>query len=226
MENKKSKNTIIIILIIIIVGLIGFIMYDKVLNNDNKTITENINSNQLEDNKANESDNSNCNYGISDVNNSYELFKDNLIKERTEKYDTSKKYFIVDTNSDETISETKYSLRLYKNGNLEVSYSKNNKTITKIIAENVLLYNVTYAGNDGSKELFFIKEDGTVSSYQIEMLVSGYEGNIEVKNNLGGFKNIVAIISGNVSDSNMIVGFNPSFIDINGNIFVLDNFFS
>ena len=41
MENKKSKNTIIIILIIIIVGLIGFIMYDKVLNNDNKTITEN-----------------------------------------------------------------------------------------------------------------------------------------------------------------------------------------
>ncbi len=218
MENKKSKNTIIIILIIIIVGLIGFIMYDKVLNNDNEKTTnqtENIeNSNTNQDNK------------VEQTSNSYELFKDNLIKERTEKYDTSKKYFIVDTNSDETISETKYSLRLYKNGNLEVSYSKNNKTITKIIAENVLLYNVTYAGNDGSKELFFIKEDGTVSSYQIEMLVSGYEGNIEVKNNLGGFKNIVAIISGNVSDSNMIVGFNPSFIDINGNIFVLDNFFS
>ena len=38
MENKKSKNTIIILLIIIIVGLIGFIMYDKLLNNNNEKL--------------------------------------------------------------------------------------------------------------------------------------------------------------------------------------------
>lgn len=214
MENKNN-NVLVIILLIVVVCLTGFIVYDKVSSNKNNfNPTENNGNNTNQNNQDN---------NVKETSNSFELFKNNLIKERKEKYDTSKDKYIVNTDSAQTTySAIKYNVRLNNNGDLEVSYIKNDQTLTKTIASNVLLYEITYAGNGGSKELFFIKEDGTVSQYQIESLVDGYNGNIEVKNNLGNFKNIVAIISGTVKENDTTVSFNPSFVDINGNILSLN----
>ncbi len=214
MENKKSKNTIIILLIIIIVGLIGFIMYDKVLNNDNEKTTnqtENIeNSNTNQDNK------------VEQTSNSYELFKDNLIKERTEKYDTSNDKYIVDRKSYCTPSNINYTISLSSNGELELVILGQKETNEKIIAKNVLLYELADIGQGGMKSLYFIKEDGTVSSYFVENYIVNNEDE-KVEDNIGNFKNVIAIIPGTVTSKNEMSGaMSPNFIDINGNILSLN----
>ena len=81
MENKNKKYIVLVaILMILVLGLGGFIVYDKVLKEDKTTNNENSNS----ENSNNENQN------VSEISNSFELFRNNLIQERNEKFDESK----------------------------------------------------------------------------------------------------------------------------------------
>ena len=207
MENKNN-NVLVIILLIVVVCLTGFIVYDNVSSNKN-------NSNPTENNGNNTNQNNQDN-NVKETSNSFELFKNNLIKERKEKYDTSKDNYIVDSKS-----EKDYTISLLANGDLKLTVNnKSNKD--KVIAKNVLLYEITYVGNGGMKSVYFVKEDGTVSSYFVDNYVTNGKDE-EVKNNIGNFKDVIAIIPGTVELKNdPSGGMEPNFIDINGNILSLN----
>lgn len=207
MENKNN-NVLVIILLIVVVCLTGFIVYDNVSSNKN-------NSNPTENNGNNTNQNNQDN-NVKETSNSFELFKNNLIKERKEKYDTSKDKYIVDSKS-----EKDYTISLLANGDLKLTVNnKSNKD--KVIAKNVLLYEITYVGQGGMKSVYFVKEDGTVSSYFVDNYVT--KGKDEaVNNNIGNFKDVIAIIPGTVELKNdPSGGMEPNFIDINGNILSLN----
>ena len=207
MENKNN-NVLVIILLIVVVCLTGFIVYDKVSSNKND-------SNPTENNGNNTNQNNQDN-NVKETSNSFELFKNNLIKERKEKYDTSKDNYIVDSKS-----EKDYTISLLANGDLKLTVNnKSNKD--KVIAKNVLLYEITYVGNGGMKSVYFVKEDGTVSSYFVDNYVTNGKDE-EVKNNIGNFKDVIAIIPGSVDfENDPSGGMEPNFIDINGNILSLN----
>lgn len=207
MENKNN-NVLVIILLIVVVCLTGFIVYDNVSSNKND-------SNPTENNGNNTNQNNQDN-NVKETSNSFELFKNNLIKERKEKYDTSKDKYIVDSKS-----EKDYTISLLANGDLKLKVNnKSNKD--KVIAKNVLLYEITYVGNGGMKSVCFVKEDGTVSSYFVDNYVTNGKDE-EVKNNIGNFKDVIAIIPGTVELKNdPSGGMEPNFIDINGNILSLN----
>lgn len=204
MENKNN-NVLVIILLIVVVCLTGFIVYDKVSSNKNDSNpTENKNNNANQDNN------------VKETSNSFELFKNNLIKERKEKYDTSKDKYIVDSKS-----EKDYTISLLANGDLKLTVNnKSNKD--KVIAKNVLLYEIAYVGQGGMKSVYFVKEDGTVSSYFVDNYVTTGKDEA-VNNNIGNFKDVIAIIPGTVELKNdPSGGMTPNFIDINGNILSLN----
>ena len=207
MENKNN-NVLVIILLIVVVCLTGFIVYDNVSSNKN-------NSNPTENNGNNTNQNNQDN-NVKETSNSFELFKNNLIKERKEKYDTSKDKYIVDSKS-----EKDYTISLLANGDLKLTVNnKSNKD--KVIAKNVLLYEITYVGNGGMKSVYFVKEDGTVSSYFVDNYVTNGKDEA-VNNNIGNFKDVIAIIPGMVELKNdPSGGMEPNFIDINGNILSLN----
>lgn len=207
MENKNN-NVLVIILLIVVVCLTGFIVYDNVSSNKN-------NSNPTENNGNNTNQNNQDN-NVKETSNSFELFKNNLIKERKEKYDTSKDKYIVDSKS-----EKDYTISLLANGDLKLTVNnKSNKD--KVIAKNVLLYEITYVGNGGMKSVYFVKEDGTVSSYFVDNYVTNGKDEA-VNNNIGNFKDVIAIIPGTVELKNdPSGGMEPNFIDINGNILSLN----
>ena len=207
MENKNN-NVLVIILLIVVVCLTGFIVYDKVSSNKND-------SNPTENNGNNTNQNNQDN-NVKETSNSFELFKNNLIKERKEKYDTSKDNYIVDSKS-----EKDYTISLLANGDLKLTVNnKSNKD--KVIAKNVLLYEITYVGNGGMKSVYFVKEDGTVSSYFVDNYVTNGKDEA-VNNNIGNFKDVIAIIPGSVDfENDPSGGMTPNFIDINGNILSLN----
>ena len=205
---NKNNNVLVIILLIVVVCLTGFIVYDNVSSNKN-------NSNPTENNGNNTNQNNQDN-NVKETSNSFELFKNNLIKERKEKYDTSKDKYIVDSKS-----EKDYTISLLANGDLKLTVNnKSNKD--KVIAKNVLLYEIAYVGQGGMKSVYFVKEDGTVSSYFVDNYVTNGKDE-EVKNNIGNFKDVIAIIPGTVELKNdPSGGMEPNFIDINGNILSLN----
>lgn len=207
MENKNN-NVLVIILLIVVVCLTGFIVYDNVSSNKN-------NSNPTENNGNNTNQNNQDN-NVKETSNSFELFKNNLIKERKEKYDTSKDKYIVDSKS-----EKDYTISLLANGDLKLKVNnKSNKD--KVIAKNVLLYEIAYVGQGGMKSVYFVKEDGTVSSYFVDNYVTNGKDEA-VNNNIGNFKDVIAIIPGTVELKNdPSGGMEPNFIDINGNILSLN----
>lgn len=203
MEQKNTGLIIcIVILSLLVVGLGGFIIYDKVLNN--KNIEKNQNNNEVVNNQNQENSS----------NNSYELFSKKL-KSQFSKYDDNNLNYM-HVNSD--IVEDGYEVYLTKNQSLFVRYF-NSRLNAKLgeykIADNVLSFNVVAAGQGGGNTLFFINEDGTVGSADTEY---GIETNnqITIKKDIG-HKNIISIISGTFGDE--YTGFEgPIFIDINGNI--------
>lgn len=205
---NKNNNVLVIILLIVVVCLTGFIVYDKVSSNKND-------SNPTENNGNNTNQNNQDN-NVKETSNSFELFKNNLIKERKEKYDTSKDNYIVDSKS-----EKDYTISLLANGDLKLTVNnKSNKD--KVIAKNVLLYEIAYVGQGGMKSVYFVKEDGTVSSYFVDNYVTTGKDEA-VNNNIGNFKDVIAIIPGTVELKNdSSGGMTPNFIDINGNILSLN----
>lgn len=194
MDNKnKGLIILVVILSLFIIGLGGFIVYDKILNNE-------VVNNQEEKTKS---------------NNNYELFAQNL-KDQFSKYDNNNKNYLYVNSS---IIKDGYEIYLNKNQTLYVKYY-NKELDAKYgeykIADNVLSFNVVPSDQGPGNMLYFINENGTVGSADTEYGINT-NNQITIKKDIG-YKNIVSIISGTFGDGLSNVN-GPIFIDINGNIF-------
>ena len=220
MENKNKKYIVLVaILMILVLGLGGFIVYDKVLKDDKTTNNENSNS----ENSNNENTN------VSETSNPFELFRNNLIQERNEKFDESKdRSLSYSLNEKTAMGNYFYELSLNKDGDLIVNFSQSDLIDrygnSVVLAHNVLLFNSVNVGNGGMKVLYFVKEDGTVSSINLEQQLE-VKGDFNVTDNVGNFKDIINIISSSIDLNNAEISdstVQPFFIDINGKIFTLN----
>ena len=206
---SKNKNTglvvIIVILLLAVIGLGGYIVYDKVLkdlsngtvNNDNKT------SDNLKDTDRN---------GQTTKNNNYQLFASNL-KNEFSKFSSHNRPYL---NVQSMMENGDYVVYLTENQELYIKYYKEelkNKFGDYKITDKVIGYNVVPTGNGGISILYFINEDGTVGSADVD----GVSSEITVKKDIG-YKNIVSIISCEYGAfGGGVLG--PAFIDIDGNIY-------
>ncbi len=195
---KSIKNIIIGVLTILLIISLTYICYDKFLNKNN-----------ISDNNEDEVDNN--------IENDYDIYKNNFINIRDEYYAEvkNKAYFSRDSHT---------SIGLDNKGTLYY-LSDNNKDI---IATNVLDYEFLYSGNGGQKYLYFIREDGTVSSTDIYIIPSNDnelhfdKNNMNIQDNIGGYINIIGFIEGIVStcgDEICDDAASPMFVDINGNMY-------
>ena len=204
-KNNKGLVWLIVVLIILVLGLVGYIVYDKVLTDKS---TENINNSDSNSEILNNEDEK------VDLNNNYEVFAKNL-KSQFSKYDSNNQSYLY-VNSD--ILSDGYNVYLTENQTLFIKYLNkelNDKYGDYKIADNVLSYHVICTGQGGGNMLYFINENGTVGSADIEYGIG--EDGITIKKDIG-YKNIVSIISGTFG--NGYSGVNGAiFIDINGNIF-------
>ena len=110
----------------------------------------------------------------------------------------------------EDLNDKKYSVTLSGNGKLELN--------EKEVSTNVIGFNVTYVGNGGSQNLYFIKDDGTVAytpTDGIKYLSNGKVKTTEVKE----LKNIISIIGGTAGVYDYPAAEYAYAIDIEGNIF-------
>ena len=220
MENKNKKYIVLVAnLMILVLGLGGFIVYDKVLKEDKTTNNENSNS----ENSNNENTN------VSETSNPFELFRNNLIQERNEKFDESKdRSLSYSLNEKTAMGNYFYELSLNKDGDLIVNFSQSDLIDrygnSVVLAHNVLLFNSVNVGNGGMKVLYFVKEDGTVSSINLEQQLE-VKGDFNVTDNVGNFKDIINIIPSSIDLNNAEISdstVQPFFIDINGKIFTLN----
>lgn len=204
---SKNKNTglvvIIVILLLAVIGLGGYIVYDKVLKNSSNE-TEN-NDNKPSDNLKDTDQN-----GQTTKNNNYQLFASNL-KNEFSKYDEKNRPYL---NVISTIGNGNFIIYLTENRELYIKYYNKDKKAEHKIADNVLSFNAVTVGKGGGKMLYFINEDGTVGSADIEF---GLEKEITVKKDLG-YKNIVSIVGGIFGDEENVIN-DVVFIDIDGNIY-------
>lgn len=196
----EKKNTwLIIILSFLVVILGGYVFFDNY--KDRLLINEN-------DELNNEDTNIDGN-----IKNNYSIFANNL-KENVSNFG-NKNYLFVSN----SVIDDGYEVYMDNNGDLFIKYFDDSLSVkfgNYKISSNVLSFNVVGVGNGGGNNLYFINENGTVGSADIEFGVMN-DGKITVNKDLG-YKNIVNIVSGTFDDGYTGVH-GPLFIDINGNIF-------
>jgi len=224
-ENKNKSKILIIILLIIVIGLVGYLAYDKLILEKDAVSdigTNCNNQNEDDNNQENQKDDSLKEEQL--MNNSYETFKNNLIKSRMEQYN---KYYRTMSISSECGDKVSYSARLEANGDLLISYYGDfaKEYNDYKLASNVLSFNIVTIGQGGCSMLYYINSDGTVSSVDTEysFLNSSVNSRLKTFNNVGNLKNIVSIIAGDVGcspDKFVCSGARvPLFIDIYGNVY-------
>ena len=215
MENKKGNKGLVVTLIIIIVLLLGCLVFGgyKYMSlqkdNDNKATTEELNK-------------QNAQSGQVSTTNDYSLFVKQMKEERQKLFnsETSKVDF---WESISTYAEGKsYAINMTGDGTLQLVIDEKNTEIAK----NVLLYRVAYLGNGAFKSLFYVTEDGSVYTANVEEVVSE---NVKLKSvKQKSAKEIVAIIPGGsgetYKDENGKTietpgAAHPFFVDINGKIY-------
>lgn len=195
------KNVVIAILAVLVLGMGGFLVYDKVIVKNEKTQDE-----ETEKNLGESSENNNG-------KNDYKIFSENLKNKISNIYN--------ETNDGEISSwYEKYSIDLDKNRTIYITYHDENlnKKFGKYkLADNVLSYYIVQTGQGGDNTLYFINEDGTVGSANIDYPGYDNDNQISVKKDIG-YKNIVTIIEGGFGISTSGIR-EPIFIDINGNMY-------
>ncbi len=215
MEEKNNVFKYLFIVFLILTCILGgFIVYDKFIKESDSNI-QGSNNNYSDDNSEQDTNNSQDNNVNAFSENSYDNFKENFIKARENYYAEvkDKAYFVRNT----------LAISLDKDGNLYYSNENSKETI----ATNVLDFDFLYSGNGGEKVLYFIKEDGTVSCARGVVLtptnnkLTFDKNNLDIKDNIGGYKNIIGFQDGIVSICNEICSdsTSPMFIDINGNMY-------
>ena len=218
--NGVKKNICIVVLLLFVLGLGGYLCYDKLLKKENK------NNDNLTEEKIS-------------IDDRYKNFIDNyksyIAKEQNEVGECVKDetcapdaYFLTKYFSCRTDDETEFSAAsgscnqfgsnydvVLKNGKLTVNYKDEELKATfgkeYLIAKDVWNFEMIYIGNGGFRQLYFIKEDGTVGMADIEL--GAISKNIEITSveNMKNITNILEETTGGASG--------PIFIDIDGKIY-------
>ena len=214
MEKSNKKNWLVIVLIVIVLGLVGFLVYDKFIADNNCPKVEEKECPKQEECKKEEC---NCNTTLP-TNNSFAIYRDNLIKQIKESglpIYKSVPFEYYDAH-----------YRLLLNNKMELSLVKDParddataKDINVLIKKDVIDCGVGISGSAAIPYIFFINSDGSLEMFDTyEYLENG-----TVK--LNKFKkatNIVSINQGSLDSTGLSQ--EPFFIDINGKVY--DNEFT
>ena len=191
-------------MLLIIVGLVGYIIYDKIIQDSNSNVPT-IDNNSSNGNDAFETFRSNIKNNMKN-NNNYNI---SLFGEFTPNSSNKKIQYRVSLNS-----KNELRISYYSGSTSQYNDYK--------LADDVLGFNIVSTGQGGLKTLYFINYDGSVSAIETEYTFlndQNLNNKLEIRNNVGNLKNIVSIISGSTND---VSGANiPLFIDIYGNIHIL-----
>lgn len=211
-QNNKALIVLAIILSILVLGLSGFIVYDKVLSNNDKTIDNKNNNDNKTDNDDKQDDNTKDDKNTGGTTNkdcpTGNQYKYNVSKRKqTQVIQTRYFQVIVDTAGDAYVSVVGYPNFDDDKNNL-IKFEKTFKeyapegtwyfdpgepdTISayKLNVGKILSVSYVDVGNGGAGGYIFIKENGTLSFF-LDYTIFG-TGNIEVKN-IEGIKNVVSI---------------------------------
>ena len=192
-EKRTGLIVLVVILSLLLGGLGGYILSDKVLINK---CDEPV---KVEDSK-------------SEIVDSYQKFSQKLKSELSRFNSSDMAYQSVNSSV-----VGYYAAYLNEKGSLYVKYFNsdlNSKYGDYKIADGVLSFYIVPSGQGGGNVLYFINEDGTVGSADVEY---GANSNITIKNDLG-YKNIVSVVSGGFG-MEYSGGYSAIFIDIDGNMF-------
>ena len=192
-EKRTGLIVLVVILSLLLGGLGGYILSDKVLTNK---CDEPV---KVEDSK-------------SEIVDSYQKFSQKLKSELSRFNSSDMAYQSVNSSV-----VGYYAAYLNEKGSLYVKYFNsdlNSKYGDYKIADGVLSFYIVPSGQGGGNVLYFINEDGTVGSADVEY---GANSNITIKNDLG-YKNIVSVVSGGFG-MEYSGGYSAIFIDIDGNMF-------
>lgn len=212
MENLKEEGQTIIIVTVILAILVVVLAIGLVYLIRSPKDTEGNKISQEFTKPQDELGNSYFSEKGNNANDRYKIFADNLKKE-VSKYGNDANFQII---SGDGIKP--YNVKLLANGNISVHFEDEEteqKYGTDSLAQKVIAFNIVETGNGGLHTLYFINEDGTVGSADIEAV--GMNKNIKIKSKIGDLKNIVAIISG-AGDLETSGAAIPFFVDIDGKI--------
>ena len=172
MENKNTG--IIVLLVLVIIGLVGYIIYDKAIKEEEKIEVKNENSEKVEK-------------------------EENSLTDCIDMYVVEDRYYDEIDTTEEPFQMGMSSLVLDKMGQVLVSnYSnttKGKELETKYGKNYVLIDNVSelysfYYGNAGDKVIIVLKSDGTLSMITSNQISAT---NINWSNNVGNLKNITRV---------------------------------
>ena len=185
--------------------------YDK-LKAQNKSVSEDLNKQKTENEQMKKES----------VINDYSLFVKKMKEERGKLFN-SKTLNVNFGESARTYADNKdYYIDLVSDGTLNLGINGKNTEV----ANNVLLYRIVYLGNGAFKSLFYITEDGSVYTANVEEVVYSQAKLKSTKQKSA--KEIVAIIPGGSGEvykdekgrtQSGPGAAHPFFVDINGNIY-------
>ena len=209
MEKKNTGLIItIVVLVVLLLGLGGYVCYDKFYLDDVSKVN----------NKTNENVNS---------TGTFEVFAKTLKANRVKHMQEDSKNNI-STNADVYNSSLEdevgtFYVLLTADGTLSISFEKESlKKYDITIDSNVLFYEMVYNTIDGSRTLYYVKDDGKVYMATPELDVYEQRNKISSKV-VDGVKDIVLIRQLNKYDKVLNGGkysrYAFEFVDINGNIY-------
>lgn len=218
-----KKNICIIVLLLCVIGLGGYLSYDKFFKEEKEVEKSDKNLAKNKDTVDERYKSFIDNYKNEINNEKTEIDKWNEGSGNASDSLTISKYFICRTDDATEFNAASDSCNQFGNdydvvllnGKLTVNYKDEElKSIfgkVYLIATDVWNFEMVYTGNGGFRNLYFIKNDGTVGMANVEL--GALDKKIEIENNYKGYKNIVNILEGTSGGGSYAM-----FIDINGNI--------
>ena len=207
MEKKNTGFIItIVVLVVLVLGLGGYVCYDKFYLDKRDDVSR-------VDNKNND--------------NSFEIFAKKLKANKVKKmHDDSKNNVYIDRDEYSSSLEDEvgtFYVLLTADGTLSISFEKESlKKYDITIDSNVLFYEMVYNTIDGSRTLYYVKDDGKVYMATPELDVYEQRNKISSKV-VDGVKDIVLIRQLNkydkVGNDGKTSFYAFEVVDINGNIY-------
>ena len=204
------KNIVITILAVLVLGLGGYLIYDKVLNNNEKCKEENGKNNAQPTETANETVALKYNYDLSKRNN-IQAVRKGYVEVLVDTEGNSYLYIIgnleslEDTQVKTNLESVNKKFKTYSPKGFD-KYGSKDLEAYKLNITDVLTAHYIEMGNSGKGYFVFIRENGKVSYLDYEKLI--YNGEISLKD-INNLENIVSIVENTYSMT-------PYAIDLKG----------
>ncbi|MBQ3021556.1 MAG: hypothetical protein IJD92_04975 [Bacilli bacterium] len=206
-ENNKGFIWLINILFVVVFGLMGFIVYDKMLNVQKET--DNIN--EIEEKvKTTE-----------DRFNKYIINYKNTYKTNSSNKNTYILNYVISPNPESVSNDVEYYITLDKNNNLYLT-SKEKETPNiahELISKDVMQYYVIEDPLTGDKTVYYITFKGEVYKSNLANVVYKDDKSL-IKFEKLNMKYIINILDYKIEQSAEVSNNLPLFVDIDGNTYL------